>query len=507
MPEYDPLAKPDTEHQSKRQELKRQATSSPIYISLDICNQPTASGGNPVGPPPGLSLYVSSDSSNRNPGPHYLGTQQTPPLNTVNGHVPHYSSAEAGDTYIGVAAPPLSGFSGSWTYQITVSTETDYTRYIDSPLLRFVDSDRNSTILVTERLSHTNDTSVQEQWQNTGGPFSLFVYNASDPMLEGVNQSFCGLATYAVAISNVKGKTTLTNTETGMHLVNQTTYQQFYISGLVPDSSYRASLALTSNYSREVNSNTPGGGGTIWQSVDFKTRVTENCQLIYNLTFCDKVAYSVPTNATLDMKALAGLYDNFTQTGLWTNFNNSLDQIPCNTSNDAKYSLARGCTDCAAAYKDWLCAVSIPRCADFLSPASSLKVRNTKPNQGPSTWPNGTSTDGLDGGYFTPWNAVARNEQLDSFMNQTGPYKEVLPCDALCYNLVQSCPSTLGFACPLGSQLDWGYRHVEGQLNFTDGYPECNFPGRFWANAAAKSLQAHISFLWALVFVSFWLWA
>lgn len=54
-----------------------------------------------------------------------------------------------------------------------------------------------------------------------------------------------------------------------------------------------------------------------------------------------------------------------------------------------------------------------------------------------------------------------------------GPYKEVLPCEDLCYSLVQSCPAALQFACPLpgkGLERSYGRRSGEGEL-------PCNYLG------------------------------
>ena len=63
-----------------------------------------------------------------------------------------------------------------------------------------------------------------------------------------------------------------------------------------------------------------------------------------------------------------------------------------------------------------------------------------------------------------------------------GPYKEVLPCDDLCYNVVQSCPASMGFSCPLPGDIGFNQsygRRPEGEA----GAPEkstvitCNYPG------------------------------
>lgn len=50
----------------------------------------------------------------------------------------------------------------------------------------------------------------------------------------------------------------------------------------------------------------------------------------------------------------------------------------------------------------------------------------------------------------------SRNPSIDLFI-KPGPWKEVLPCEDLCYRLVQSCPAALGFACPTGKWLDYSY--------------------------------------------------
>ena len=56
-----------------------------------------------------------------------------------------------------------------------------------------------------------------------------------------------------------------------------------------------------------------------------------------------------------------------------------------------------------------------------------------------------------------------------------GPYKEVLPCEDLCYGIVQSCPAALGFGCPYpGRGLERGYGRREGNKN---GVLSCSYLG------------------------------
>ncbi len=95
----------------------------------------------------------------------------------------------------------------------------------------------------------------------------------------------------------------------------------------------------------------------------------------------------------------------------------------------------------------------------------------------------------------------SRNPLIDTNI-KPGPYKEVLPCQDLCYTLVQSCPAALGFACPLqGRGLNWSYgvRDPKGDIT-------CSYLGAaYFLNAAGRSdisatmfAIAVVAGLWAL---------
>lgn len=179
-----------------------------------------------------------------------------------------------------------------------------------------------------------------------------------------------------------------------------------------------------------------------------------NCAIIYNLSFCTDTLYAVPynPNLNLDNVALAKKYDERASES-YQNFNRSLQQIPCNATDDASYSLVRNCTDCAAAYKAWLCAVTIPRCQDFSSPDKLFQPRSLAYpawNDTAAT-PNFRNTTTL-----SARNSSARNPWIDQVI-KPGPWKEMLPCKDLCYNLVRSCPASLGFSCPTDRWLSWNY--------------------------------------------------
>lgn len=210
-----------------------------------------------------------------------------------------------------------------------------------------------------------------------------------------------------------------------------------------------------------------------------------NCAIIYNLSFCTDTAYAVPYNPMkLDNAALADIYDQRAKE-LYKNFNLSLQQIPCNTPPEASYSLVRNCTDCAAAYKAWLCAITIPRCQDFSSSEAAFQSRSLAYpfwNDTANT-PTVPSTTAL-----SARNRSARNPWIDQVI-QPGPWKEVLPCKDLCYNLVRSCPASLQFSCPQDRWLKW---------NYGDDPHKCNDPTMAWMKINAAS-RGQGPMLWLLM--------
>lgn len=156
------------------------------------------------------------------------------------------------------------------------------------------------------------------------------------------------------------------------------------------------------------------------------------------------------------------------------------------------YSLAVGCDDCAHAYKQWLCSVTIPRCEDFSSTADYLQVRNAG-----QAFINGSALPENNAYRTNPVTNVSRNPLIDSEI-QPGPYKEILPCLDICSSLVKSCPSTLGFGCPTGDWLNasYGYRSSDGDIT-------CSYLGAaFYLNRASKTgLALEWPVIWMVVVV------
>lgn len=215
-----------------------------------------------------------------------------------------------------------------------------------------------------------------------------------------------------------------------------------------------------------------------------------SCGIILNLTFCNETAYAVPRNPKFSPADLAKKYDDYAKSQ-WDTFQKVLDQIPCEAPSTQQYSLVRNCDDCAAAYKTWLCSVTIPRCEDFSVTDAWLQPRNLG-----QAFPNGTKIDPAIVSSFpnTAAFSTSRNPMIDSDI-QPGPYKEVLPCDDVCYNLVQSCPSAMGFACPQPGSS--GFSTSYGQRTSADrnGSITCNYPGSGHFYSAARPAAAQLSWM------------
>lgn len=479
-----------------RDELRGRQDQTLVYVTVNTCLQPTASdpgnSGNVI--PAQLTMYVSTNPSNTNPGPLVNDPEQQV-VEFSGGYA--LTSVNAGnDVYVGVSALDVTGFTGSWNYEIAASVDGPYHGVNETwSNLFFVDGDNHAALLITNDTTEANASSpVYQEWMNMKPPYGVFAHNMNDSSILGVKNSYCGLSNYAQIKANVPSFSNQNVAGMTNRGLGGKPKEQFYISSLNATSRYWGFLALPNNSTPGVI----GGGGKVYMAMNFTTKTGKllahlvhlvvkskpltiaesNCALMYNLSFCSEVAYAVPANPkkfspTTGLQDLAATYDQ-NAANLYQVFNYSLQQIPCNTTSDAQYSLARNCDDCARAYKQWLCAVTIPRCEDFSNPSPWLKPRNTAQN-----FVNGSSLT------FAPndatgqalLNSVATNQSRNPLIDSAikpGPYKEVLPCEDLCYDLVQSCPAILGFGCPIsGKGLEQSY----GKRSNDSGIITCSYLG------------------------------
>ena len=203
--------------------------------------------------------------------------------------------------------------------------------------------------------------------------------------------------------------------------------------------------------------------------------------MVTDLDFCDEIQYAVPGNDNkFSNTALAKAYDDYAKQ-MYSNFDKVLQQIPCESPPEAAYSLARGCKECKAAYKRWLCTVSIPRCVDLMSNSSFGIIRNIG-----QPFPNGTrASDEMKQEFGQkPYFNASRNVFIDTTV-QPGPYMEILPCEDLCYEVVQACPAAMGFQCPQPHMPSFNASYGRRIQDSTD--VTCNYPGEARTKVSAAS--------------------
>ncbi len=481
---------------------RQSRTMRTIYLSANTCIQPqrvlsSSSSSAPPSPTsiveaPQLTMYVSTSPSNIAPGPKGDASKQTVHVFREGAVMVTLNATD--DVYIGISAPNVSSraLTGTYNFQVAASVDMAYHSYdneTDANLI-WVDSDASAALLITHNLTDSLDADTDAALMAVQ-PYVMFAQNADDASIDGLRFSYCGLQTYAqVAATKSGGKfTSMVSTSMTKAGLGNLPKQQFYFSGLNASSEYVGILAaLPANGTGQIGAALPGAGGKVARATSFATKAANaNCEVVFNLTFCNETAYAVPSNPTRFASAaeLAQVYDDYAS-GMFDVFRKVLAQVPCEAPDTQRYSLARNCADCEAAYKNWLCSVAMPRCADFSDDSPWLQPRAIS-----QPFPNGDFLDPAVAAQFP--NISAYNASRNPFIDENiapGPYKEVLPCDDLCYRLVQSCPSAIGFSCPLpgyhGFNTSYGIRTAADE----NGDVKCNYPGSAHFFSAAPTRHA-----------------
>ena len=250
---------------------RRQNTGRTLYLTLNVCDQPSPSDNGAQGPAPQLSVYVSQGSQFPRPGP-----DQTPvPITGGSGTL---TMTASDDVFIGVDAPTDDGFEGNWNYELTASIDAPYAYYQDLQELYLVDSDDSSAFFVSTNLTATNSSAnLINQWLKTPAPFGLFVHPSSDTTFSGILRSYCGLKKHAQIQSNFPQPSSATNTSKSNTNVSISSdgaslKQNNYLTGLTSNTKYYAIMAIGSNFTSPSSGPSVNGGGTVWRNISFTTK-------------------------------------------------------------------------------------------------------------------------------------------------------------------------------------------------------------------------------------------
>ncbi|KAI0244858.1 stretch-activated cation channel mid1 [Massospora cicadina] len=223
--------------------------------------------------------------------------------------------------------------------------------------------------------------------------------------------------------------------------------------------------------------------------VYFRTKETNpTCFLVRNPGVCSSVYHSVnllDENSTQSRVPTSQLsYLTWAQARIqakldfvnehYLALNLALYQYDCRAH---PYSPVRDCGHCLASYKDWLCALAFPKCADYPNPGG---VRlQTSPLM---VHPNGILRPTLK------------------------------PCDFLCHYVIQDCPAMLKFRCPgvVGAPYGNYFPTLQFRRSPFSSSPTPPLPSEPFCNAMLSPLRIRSS---ALVFRSgspptaaSWLW-
>ncbi|CAI8496090.1 unnamed protein product [Pichia kudriavzevii] len=283
-----------------------------------------------------------------------------------------------------------------WVYEFAASQRKVMFLYDTEPRISVLDVDYEAAIFQTDDIPFGQNSS-----------YSLYLFKDEYPIPIGLNQSWC-----AISENQQYDKKISVNESLVASLKNA-----FVVSDLDIAKTYTGVLVIT-------NDIIPYGGG-IFEPFVFTMSKTRSCKLAYGLEFCDEVAYAVPISESYlygkeSWSEFVSSYDNYSES-LYQPFEYALQQVACDTELDARYSPIRTCNDCKYSYKQWLCAVTIPRCVSSLN--SGVFNLNYTAEQG-------------------------RNEYIAEHIKPPLPYSEILPCLNVCQAIVRDCPADFGFGCP-----------------------------------------------------------
>ncbi|GAA5964162.1 hypothetical protein JCM3765_005358 [Sporobolomyces pararoseus] len=433
-----------------------------LFFTLSLCSPPDQLATSPLPLHLNTSLYVSTTSSNQQPGPDNIPSEEngqggTSKLKFGAANVTLTGPGVAADgVWVGVTAPDdaeLGGSgSGSWVFELDVTNDAPVVLLDGGASFHFEDSDETSALLTT-----ANWTDGQPQ-PSAYAPSFFSVISPASPQSFSLGRSRCFVRTQS-SIPNQDIVTSTTNRGYGGGIRTQ-----FALSNLPGGTNYTAWLVQNLT---EVSDST--NATRLWDPIFFMTKSTSSCRLLYDLDFCPSVAYSVPAPLSLPTSDLIDYFNSTISSSLET-FARTLTTFPCNSTKFGQYSVISTCSDCYDAYRDWLCATTIPRCSDAPSNITTLISTNSSlfdPETDLATWsiPTSYSTSiirdfppasrtpnlapaNLSSTFPSLFNSSYPPNRQNTLEQSPFPYSEIPPCMDVCHLVDARCPSFLGWDCP-----------------------------------------------------------
>ncbi|PQK11705.1 hypothetical protein BB8028_0003g03290 [Beauveria bassiana] len=471
-----------------------------VFLSANTCLQPHRVPGDDKADiePPQLTLLISNSSQVGCPDMSMQGTANIQRKTFDSGAV-MFNMNYTDKLYITVQAPNVSSsYDGVYFFELAASTQDYYHRYVnkDGQLL-WLDSDASSALLVSKNLTTNADETKQIMEQ--GMQYQFYIDNELYPRLHGVRHSKCGLQTSAQIYATPNGTGNLNQL---VHMTMTTRgpggfpKQQFFVTSLNDTTEYRGFIIKVpnANAGKRDGEGIVGGGGTVFASTTFNTVSGTSCKMVTDLKFCNDIQYAIPGNIEkfTGEDSLGQKYDEYAKE-MYENFEKALMQVQCEAPSTKMYSLLKTCDDCRRTYKKWLCTVVMPRCEDYTLNSPHSIVRNAG-----QPFPNGTQLPVEDlAKYSAPASNTSRNKFIDDEI-APGPYRELLPCDDLCYDVVQSCPAALKFVCPLRKFREFNSSY--GRRDPDNKEVTCNYPGEPRTRvSAAAGVVYNTAFLCGMV--------
>lgn len=316
-----------------------------------------------------------------------------------------------------------------WNYRLGISESDLIYQWDERSWLEVLDTDNNSALLMSGNVTSDSVDSKTNYTVYDPSLYDVYIYTEKEYnyLYEAqLSHSICAIkhGNY-LTTSAVENITSHDLEETHLRVQkyvaasNNGMSEFFYVTGLNASTTYVSILVKKVGQS----GNLTDVGGILFDTEEFTTKKDDTCTLIHGLDFCQGITYSVPSSSLAggNKTLLAQTYE-YIATGLYNNFTQALQLIPCDNELDARYSPLRTCDDCAQSYKNWLCTVTIPRCT---TEESEYYIKRKKEE--------------------------SRNSFINSYVNPLRDYFEVLPCIDMCYHMVRDCPSDFGFSCPSGN--------------------------------------------------------